>query len=146
MIDLHYTASISQHHTPVLLLTIEMKHMRTMKNYNITLWMSQNKTCFKITAKGTSITGKYIPEHDFCGNAKKSISHFGLRMPRHLFQARTPSQNSTNHRADGLCINMVCEYFCWMVSDPHFFFSRSLPFQIISIILKHTKKSVRGKF
>ena len=67
------------------------------------------------------------------------------RFSRHVFQARAPSRNSTKYRADDLCANLVCEYFCWMPGDPHFFFGRSLPFPILSIILK-TKKSVRRKF
>ena len=45
-------------------------------------------------------------------------------------------ENSTKYRADDLCINLVCEYFCWMLGDPHFFFGRSLPFLILSIIQK----------
>ena len=36
---------------------------------------------------------------------------------------------------------LICEYFCWMLGDPHFLFGRSLPFLILSI-----KKCVRGKF
>ena len=60
-------------------------------------------------------------------------------MPRHVFQARAPSRNSTKYRADDLCVNLVCEYFCWMRGDPHFFFGRSLPFLILSIILKSKK-------
>ena len=31
-------------------------------------------------------------------------------------------KNSTKHRADDLCVNLVCEYFCWMLGDPNFFF------------------------
>ena len=61
------------------------------------------------------------------------------RVPRHVFQARAPSRNSTKYRADGLCGNLICEYFCWMLGDPHFFFGRSLPFLILSIILKNKK-------
>ena len=40
---------------------------------------------------------------------------------------------------DDLCINLVCEYFCWMLGDPHFFFGTSLPFLTLSIILKNKK-------
>ena len=28
------------------------------------------------------------------------------------------------------------DIFCWMLGDPHFFFGRSLPFMILSIIVK----------
>ena len=65
-------------------------------------------------------------------------------MPRHLFQARAPSRNSTKYRADDLCVNLVCEYFCWMLGGPHFFFGRSLPFLILSIILRNQKNLYVG--
>ena len=61
------------------------------------------------------------------------------RVPRHVFQACAPSPNSTKYRADDLCGNLICEYFCWMLGDPHFFFGRSLPFLIFSIILNNKK-------
>ena len=68
------------------------------------------------------------------------------RVPRHVFQARVPSRNSTKYRADDLCGNLICEYFCWMLGDPHFFFGRSLPFLILSIILKNKKNLYVGSF
>ena len=69
------------------------------------------------------------------------------RVPRHVFQAHAPSRNSTKYRTDDLCGNLICQYFCWMLGDPQFFFfGRSLPFLILSIVLKNKKKSVRGKF
>ena len=37
-------------------------------------------------------------------------------------------------------------YFCWMLGDPHFFFGRSLPFLILSIILKNKKNLCVGGF
>ena len=40
------------------------------------------------------------------------------------------------YRAGDLCGNLICEYFCWMLRDPHFLLGRSLPFLILSIILK----------
>ena len=49
-------------------------------------------------------------------------------MPRHVFQARALSRNSTRYRADDLCVNLVCEYFCWMLGDPHFFFRQITSF------------------
>ena len=67
-------------------------------------------------------------------------------MPRHVFQARAPSRNSTKYRADDLCVNLVCVYFCWMLGDPHFFFGRSLPFLILSIILKNKTNLYVGSF
>ena len=68
------------------------------------------------------------------------------RVPRHLFEARAPSRNSTKHGADDLCGNLICEYFCWMLGDPYFFFGRSLPFLIHSIIRKNKKNLYVGSF
>ena len=68
------------------------------------------------------------------------------RVPRHVFQARAPSQNSTKYTADELCGNLISEYFCWMLGDPHFFFGRSLPFLILSIIPKNKKNLCVGSF
>ena len=67
-------------------------------------------------------------------------------VPRHVFQARAPRRNSTKYRADDLCGSLICEYFCWMLGDPHFFFGRSLPFVILSIILKNKKNLYVGSF
>ena len=65
-------------------------------------------------------------------------------VPHHVFQARAPSRNSTKYRADDLCGNLICEYFCWMLGDPHFFFGRSLPFLILAIILNNKKNLYVG--
>ena len=56
-----------------------------------------------------------------------------------IFKRAHQVENSTKYIADDLCVNLVCEYFCWMLGDPHFFFGRSLPFLILSIILKNKK-------
>ena len=60
-------------------------------------------------------------------------------VPRHVFQARASSRNSIKYRAGDLCGNLICEYFYWIIGDPHFFFGRSLSFLILSIILKNKK-------
>ena len=67
-------------------------------------------------------------------------------VPRHVFQARAPSGNSTKYRADDLCGSLICEYFCWILGDPYFFFGKSLPFVILSIILKNKKNLYVGSF
>ena len=86
---------------------------------------------------------KDVRAHCCCASLVRTL-YMTWCVPRHAFQARTPSRNSTKYRADDLCGNLICEYFCWILGDPHFFFGRSLPFLILSIILK--KKSIRGKF
>ena len=57
--------------------------------------------------------------------------------PHHVFQARAPSRNSTKYRAD-LCVNLVCEYFCWKLRRwPPLFFRQITSF---SDSFRHTKK------
>ena len=58
-----------------------------------------------------------------------------------ISSARTESKLN-----DDLCGNLICEYFCWMLGDPHFFFGRSLPFLILSIILKNKENLYVGSF
>ena len=84
-----------------------------------------------------------ISAHCYCVSLVRTL-YMTWRVPRHVFQARTPSRNSTKYRADDLCGNLFCEYFCWMLGDPHFFFGRSLPDSFH--YKKKKKKSVRGKF
>ena len=50
------------------------------------------------------------------------------------------------YRTDDPCVNLVYEYFCGMLGDPHFFFGRSLPFLILSIILENKKNLYVGSF
>ena len=57
-----------------------------------------------------------------------------------ISSARTESKLNKIYRADELCVNLVCEYFCWMLGDPHLFFGRALPFLILSVILKKQTK------
>ena len=70
----------------------------------------------------------------YCASLVRTL-YMTMRVPRHLFQAHAPSRNSTKYRADDLCGNLICQYFCWMLGEPHFCFGRSLPFLILSIIL-----------
>ena len=55
-------------------------------------------------------------------------------------------EDSTKYRADDLCVNLVCEYFCWMLGDAYFFCGRSLPFVIKNTILKNKKNLYVGSF
>ena len=63
-----------------------------------------------------------------------------------IFERAHRVEISTKYRADDLCVNLVCEYFCWTLGDPHFFFGRSLPFLTLSIILKNKKNLCVGSF
>ena len=67
-------------------------------------------------------------------------------VPRHVFQARAPGRNSIKYRAGDLCGKLICEYFCWIIVDPHFFFGRSLSFVILTIILKNKTNLCVGSF
>ena len=80
---------------------------------------------------------KDVRAHCYCASLVRTL-YMTWRVPRHV-QARAPSRNSTKYRIDDLCGNLICEYFCWMLGDPHFFFGRSLPFLILSIIVKNKK-------
>ena len=86
-----------------------------------------------------------VRAHYYCSSLVRTL-HMTWRVPRHVFQAWAPSRNSTKYRADDLCGNLICEYFCWMLGDPHFFFGRSLPFLILCIILKNKKNLCVGSF
>ena len=88
---------------------------------------------------------KDVRAHCYCTSLLRT-RYMTWRGPRHVFQARAPSRNSTKYRADGLCGNLICEYFCWMLRDSHFFFGRSLPFVSLSIILKNKKILCMGSF
>ena len=63
-----------------------------------------------------------------------------------IFERAHRVENLTKYRADDLCVNLVCEYFCWKLGDPHFFFGRSLPFLTLSIILENQKNLCVGSF
>ena len=63
-----------------------------------------------------------------------------------IFKCAHRCENSTKHRADDLCVNLVCEYFCWMLGDPHFFFRQITSFSDSFHHTKKQKKSVCGKF
>ena len=88
---------------------------------------------------------KDVRAHCYCASPVRTL-YMTWRERRHVFQARAPSRNSTKYRADDLCGNLICEYFCSMLGDPHFFFGRSLPFLILSIILKNKKNLYVGSF
>ena len=81
----------------------------------------------------------------YCASLVRTL-YMTWRVPRHVFLARAPSRNSTKYRADDLWGNLICQYFRWMPGDPNFFLCRSLPFLILSIILKNQKNLHVGSF
>ena len=76
---------------------------------------------------------KDVRAHCYCASLVRTL-YMTWRLPRHVFQARAPNRN------------LICKYFCWMLGDPHFFFGRSLPFLILSIILNDKKNLCVGSF
>ena len=87
---------------------------------------------------------KDVRAHCYCATLVRTL-YMTWRVPRHVFQARAPSRNSTKYRADDLCGNLICEYFCWMLGDPHFFWQIT-SFSYSFHYTKKQIKSVRGKF
>ena len=76
--------------------------------------------------KGEDVHGSRELKSKFNGSRESSSSSsfyclYKKMCDVHLFQARPPSRNSKKYRADDLCVNLVCEYFCWMLGDPPFF-------------------------
>ena len=63
-------------------------------------------------------TFKDVRAHCHCASLVRTL-YMTWHAPRHIFQARAPSRNSTKYRLGDLCSNLICEYFCWMLGDPH---------------------------
>ena len=70
---------------------------------------------------------KDVHAHCYCASLVRML-YMTWQVPCHVFQARAPSRNFTKYRADGLCGNLICEYFCWILGDPTFFFGRITSF------------------
>ena len=110
------------------------------------IWRSYNNFSLYLE-RNVSLHGQVndVRSHCYCASLVHTLC-MTWRMPRHVFQACAPSRNSTKYRADDLCGNLICQYFCWMLCDPHFFFGISLPFLILSIMLKNKKNLYMGSF
>ena len=63
-----------------------------------------------------------------------------------MYFSTCTESNLTKYRASDLWGNLICEYFCWMLGDPRFFFGTSLPFLVLSTILKNKKNLYVGSF
>ena len=57
---------------------------------------------------------KDVRAHCYCASLVRTL-YMTWCVPRHVFQVCAPSRNSTKFRADDLCGNLICEYFCWML-------------------------------
>ena len=88
---------------------------------------------------------KDVRAHCYCASLVRTL-FIGHARATSFFERAHRVENLTKYRADDLCVNLVCEYFCWKLGDPHFFFGRSLPFLTLSIILKNQKNLCVGSF
>ena len=88
---------------------------------------------------------KEVRAHCYCASLVRTL-YMTWRVPCHVFQARAPSRDSTKYRAGDLCGNLICEYFCWMLGDPHIFFRQITSFSNSFHNTKKQKKSVRGNY
>ena len=70
---------------------------------------------------------KDVHAHCYCASLVRML-YMTWRVPRHVFQVRALSRNSTKYRAGDLCGNLICEYFCWMLGDPPLFFRQITSF------------------
>ena len=92
-----------------------------------------------------SVRLKDVRAHCYCASLLRTLFIKHARATS-FSSARTESKTQQKHRAGDLGVNLMCQYFCWMPGDPPFFFGRSLPFLILSIILKNKKNLCVGSF
>ena len=105
-------------------------------------WVSTHPSRF--TLRNWRATGlKDVRAHCYCASLVRTHWSRGCHV---IFKPAHQFENSTKYRADDLCINLVYEYFCWMLGDPHFFFGRSLRFLTLFIILKNKTNLCAGSF
>ena len=88
---------------------------------------------------------KDVRAHCYCASLLRTLFIKHARATS-FSSARTESKTQQKHRAGDLGVNLMCQYFCWMPGDPQYFFGRSLPFLILSIILKNKKNLCVGSF
>ena len=94
-------------------------------------------------SQAIAVTIKDVRAHCYCASLLRTPF---IKHPRatSFSSARTESKTQQKQRAGDLGVNLVCQYFCWMLGDPQFFFGRSLPFPILSSILKNKKNLCVG--
>ena len=63
--------------------------------------------------------------------AHLSCARYTSRDACHVMYSSARTESKLNkYRADDLCGNLICEYFCWMLGDPHFFFRQITSFSV----------------
>ena len=69
------------------------------------------------TMHGFLVSLKDVRAHCYCASLVRTLFIRHARATSFSHQV----ENSTKYRADNLCVNLVCEYFCWMLGDPLIF-------------------------
>ena len=92
----------------------------------------------------TSTAVSYVRAHCYCASLLRTTFIRHAHVTSSISHRVETQQNI--ELIDDLCVNLMCEYFCWMLGDHALFFGRSLPFLILSIILKNKKKLYVGSF
>ena len=75
---------------------------------------------------------KDVRAHCYCASLVRTL-FIGHARATSFSSARTKSKT----RQNDLCVNLVCEYFCWLLGDPHIFFRQITSF---SDSFQYTKK------
>ena len=63
---------------------------------------------------------KDVRAHCYCASLVRTL-YMTWRVPRHVFQARAPSRNSTKYRADGFAVTWSANIFVGCSVTPTFF-------------------------
>ena len=63
---------------------------------------------------------KDVRAHCYCASLLRTLFIKHARATS-FSSARTESKTQQKHRAGDLGVNLMCQYFCWMLGDPHFF-------------------------
>ena len=82
------------------------------------------RTIFRKTLLKVYSTLKDVRAHCYCASLLRISSAHAIHWSRAchvIFKHAQRVESSTKYRADDLCVNLVCEYFCWMLGDPTFF-------------------------
>ena len=97
-------------------------------------WLLRHRFAFTFNPSPPSYISHMEPRcaHCYCASLVRTL-YMTWCLPRHVFQACAPSRNSTKNRADELCDNLISEYFCWMLGDPHFFSANHFLFWFLPI-------------
>ena len=99
---------------------IHLSNLVTKTNVNGEVFIRWRPDGLMVSALVSGSKLKDVRAHCYCASLVRTL-YMTWRVPRHVFQARAPSRNSSKYRADDVCGNLICEYFCWKLGDPNLF-------------------------